>query len=393
MAATMVKTYLQVRKNIYHVLIRWHDGNNQPHETSRTTRLRADKPNKKKAEAIRMQIQREYEEKLALNDNGMLVSDWFLKWYHETERNRRDSTNATYKRMIENCIVPYFREKKIKLCDLKTYHIQDFYSYKEEGGASANTVIRYHAIVHQSLKYAVNMDYLNSNPSDKVNKPKPEKHTAKIFAEPELKTLLTMVKGTNIETPVYLAAWFGMRRGEIIGLRWSSIDFDKGLLSVNGVISDKSSKGTKTRNVYFVPRTKTESSMRTLSMPSTAVSYLKKLKAEQDKRRKKWPGYNHEWDDFVCVRENGDLIPPEYVTRNFPKFCEKCGLGRLKLHELRHTNASFLLDKGANMKEIQAWLGHSTYDLTANTYAHIQQKNKDNLADKLDGLMDGIAVC
>ena len=79
------------------------------------------------------------------------------------------------------------------------------------------------------------------------------------------------------------------------------------------------------------------------------------------------------------IRDNGDLIPLEYVSRAFPKLCEKSGLKRLKLHELRHTNISLLLEYGASMKELQEWAGHSNYNTTANIYAHIQEESKNRL--------------
>lgn len=91
--------------------------------------------------------------------------------------------------------------------------------------------------------------------------------------------------------------------------------------------------------------------------------------------------------DFVCVRENGDLIPLEYVSRAFPKLCKDCGLRELKLHELRHTNISLLLSDGASMKEVQEWAGHSNYSVTANTYAHIQAKSKSRLTDSISSLL------
>ena len=87
-------------------------------------------------------------------------------------------------------------------------------------------------------------------------------------------------------------------------------------------------------------------------MSDEVRSYLLRLRAQQAVYKLS-ADYNHTWDDFVCVRPNGDLIPPEYVTRAFPKLCEACGLRRLKLHELRHTNISLLLAEGANMKELQ----------------------------------------
>ena len=97
--------------------------------------------------------------------------------------------------------------------------------------------------------------------------------------------------------------------------------------------------------------------------------------------------HNHQWDDFICTRENGDLIPLEYVSRAFPKLCKDCGLRELKLHELRHTNISLLLSDGASMKEVQEWAGHSNYSVTANTYAHIQAKSKSRLTDSISSLL------
>lgn len=121
-------------------------------------------------------------------------------------------------------------------------------------------------------------------------------------------------------------------------------------------------------------------------MPKQAIEYLKALKEAQD-IRKATNGYNHQWDDFVCVRANGDLIPLEYVSRAFPKLCEKSGLKRLKLHELRHTNISLLLKHGASMKELQEWAGHSNYNTTANIYAHIQEESKNRLTNTIELLL------
>ena len=112
----------------------------------------------------------------------------------------------------------------------------------------------------------------------------------------------------------------------------------------------------------------------------------KTLKDIQDSRKTN-SEYNHQWDDFVCVRDNGDLIPLEYVSRAFPKLCEKSGLKRLKLHELRHTNISLLLEYGASMKELQEWAGHSNYNTTANIYAHIQEESKNRLTNTIELLL------
>lgn len=121
-------------------------------------------------------------------------------------------------------------------------------------------------------------------------------------------------------------------------------------------------------------------------MSEEVSNYLLRLKAQQA-THKVTEGNNHAWDDFVCVRPNGDLIPLEYVTRAFPKLCEECGLRWLKLHELRHTNISLLLAEGASVKELQEWAGHSSYATTANTYSHIQAKSKNRLMDSIGSLL------
>ncbi len=158
------------------------------------------------------------------------------------------------------------------------------------------------------------------------------------------------------------------------------------MLAITGTVKDKGSYGSKKKNMYYEPSAKTASSLRSFPMSEEVSSYLLRLKAQQV-AQKVTEGYNHTWDDFVCVRPNGDLIPPEYVTRAFPKLCEECGLRRLKLHELRHTNISLLLAEGASMKELQEWAGHSSYATTANTYAHVQARSKNRLMDTIGTLL------
>lgn len=251
---------------------------------------------------------------------------------------------------------------------------------------SANTVHHYHANIHKALAHAVKMEHIASNPADKVELPKKLRHTANYYSIEELKTVLDKSKGTQIEPVVRLAAWFGLRRGEIIGLRWSSIDFTNNLLSITGTIKDKGASGSKIKNMYYEPSAKTTASLRSFPMSDEVRSYLLRLRAQQAVYKLS-ADYNHTWDDFVCIRPNGDLLPPEYVTRAFPKLCEACGLRRLKLHELRHTNISLLLAEGANMKELQEWAGHSSYATTANIYSHVQAQSKVKLISSINSLL------
>lgn len=341
----------------------------------------------RKLEQRRLELLREYQSKAQLIDNEILFSDYLIKWLEEIKRTLSLSTYQSYYQTIHNIIAPYFEKRGIKLCELKSRDIQVFYNYKQDSDkVSANTIRHYHAYIHHALKYAVKTERLNRNPADNVELPKVEKHLADYYTADELNNLLNYAKGKPIEVIVKLAAWFGLRRGEIIGLKWNCIDFDRNILTVAGVVKDKGIPG-KTRELYYEPTAKTASSLRSFPMPQSAIDYLKGFKSAQDERKTTSKHYNHKWDDFVCVRDNGDLIPLEYVSRAFPALCEQAGLRRLRLHELRHTNISLLLEQGASMRELQEWAGHSSYKLTADTYSHIQVKSKLKLANMLDDII------
>ena len=380
---------IQVKNNRYHIVLSWSDSSGKRKQKWVSTKLSSTGHNKRKAEQMRMQILREWEEQRVATVERILFSDFLKAWLEEIKYSISKNTYFSYLQTVQNSICPYFAERGVLLCDLKPAHIQDFYRYKmEHDKVSANTIHHYHANIHKALSYAVQQERISANPSDGVTLPKKQKHIAEYYTTEELKVLLSGCKGTKIESVVYLAAWFGMRRGEIIGLRWDCIDFIQNTLSVRGTIKDKGLSGSKLRNMYYEPVAKTDSSLRTFIMPAQAADYLKRIKSEQDSRKRSDAAYNHQWDDFVCVQDNGDILPLEYVSRTFPVLCQKCGLRRLKLHELRHTNISLLLNDGASMKELQEWAGHSSYTTTANIYSHIHSQSKEKLAKSIEALLN-----
>lgn len=378
-----VTANLTTKSDKYYVVVSWYESGKRKQKWINTG-LSTLGNNKRKAEQKRLEIQREWEDKVSPeNYETILFADYIKKWLEETKHTIADSTYWDYRKTIHNVICPYFEERKVLLAELKTYQIQEFYNFRmEQYGVSANTIHHYHANISKALKYAVKTERLKSNPAANVELPKKQKHIADFYTDEEMKQLLARSKGVNLETVVVLAACFGMRRGEIIGLKWEYVDFENNTLSVRGVIKDKGSSGSKIANLYYADTAKTSSSLRTFPIMPQVTEYLKQLKATQDLRKKE-PSYNHKWDDFICVKPNGDIISLEYVSRNFPKLCEECGLKRLKVHELRHSNISLLLGNGANMKELQEWAGHSSYSTTANIYSHIQAKSKEKLATSI----------
>ena len=330
---------------------------------------------KKEAYPVMDSILADFKLKLELKDNDMLFSAWLLKYLDDTKNTRAESTNFSYRRTVTGSIAPWFDNRKLRLCDITTDHIQAFYNWKqsEDGGSvKAATIKKYHSIIDPALRKASSgkQRRIEFNPAEDVALPKDDSvFEGDFYTADELKTLLKNAKGSKIETPVYLASWFGLRRGEAIGLRWDAIDFDRKTLRVKGVMRDKGKGGTRNRDMYYAPIAKTKTSLRTLKMPEACIEYLKKLKADQERRKKK-AGYNHEWDDFVCVRPNGDIIPLERVTRDFKNLCKRSGLKVIRLHDLRHTNCSLMIDNGASLVEAKDQLGHSNIHMTMK-YSHV----------------------
>lgn len=380
MTANIVK-----KNNKYYVVVSWKT-NGKRQQKWVNTDLSVTGNNKRKAEQKRIEILNEYTEKLSLyNYEDILFSDFLKKWLVEIKHTISENTYYIYDKVVSGVICPYFKDLGVKLSDLKTYHIQDFYSYKMEyDGVSATTIWHYHANIHKALKFAVKTERIKSNPADNVELPKREKHVVDYYNAEELKTLLRAVKNTELETVVLIATWFGLRRGEIIGLKWSSIDLVNKTLTVNGTM-------VLTNEMKYQETAKNKSSLRTLPMTDEAVNYFNALKVKQEDNRKRYGRrYNNDWNDFVCVRENGDIIKLSYVSKKFPQLCKKCDLRPINIHALRHSNISLLLANNITLKEIQEWAGHSTYSTTADIYAHIQSQNKIKLSNTIQKALSDI---
>ena len=162
--------------------------------------------------------------------------------------------------MSESQIIPYFRSLGVTLGDLKAVHIQSFYQ-KQLERVKPNTVIHYHAIIHRALKYAVKTDLIDVNPADKVDRPKKNEFTGNFYSREEMNALFDAVRGNKIEIPVMLAAFYGLRRSEVIGLKWSAFDFNHNCFSIRHTVTTCNVKGE--RVTIKKDKAKNKSSLRT----------------------------------------------------------------------------------------------------------------------------------
>lgn len=366
---------LQVKNKIYQAVLSYKERNKWKTKWI-STKVKAIGGNKKKAEAILNTYIDDY--KKLLNGEKNIESqirfiDYMKKWLEIIKPSVEETTYQGYKKVINGRITDYFENRDITLDNIKPYHIQDFYLYLSSLGLSGNTILHYHANIRKALQYAVKTDLISSNPADKVDKPKKTPFVADYYTKDEVKSLLDVVKGKRLETPVILACYYGLRRSEVLGLRWSSINFDAKVITINHAIIDLSESNEQ----IIVKRDtlKTRSSVRTLPLVPFIENYLLKLKEKQERNKEMFrDGYCQEYLDYVCVDDLGNIITPCYVSHQFTKMLKVNRLRVIRFHDLRHTCASTLLDGGVDMKEIQLWLGHSNYNTTANIYAHLDTR-------------------
>ena len=295
-----------------------------------------EKGNKRKAEAELAKLRAEFEPPKEVGDlsSDMLFADYLLEWLEIAKGRLAVATYSSYAAMIKMPVGPYFRQRNLTLRELEARHLQMFYSEMLRK-VKPNTVIHYHAIIHSALKYAVKTDMLIQNVADKVDRPRKNSFQPVFLSAEEMQKMFEALRGTKLELPVLVAAFYGFRRGEVLGLKWDAIDFERGTISVIRTVTTITLDGKQAE--IEQQSAKTKSSLRTLPLIGSFREYFMQVKEAQELNKQVCGNcYNYEYDGFVFVDELGERMRVEYLTNAFPKFLESHGLRRMRFHDLRH---------------------------------------------------------
>ena len=371
----LVAGHLTLKNGRYYAVLNYRNAGGQ-RKTKWIALGLPEKGNKRKAEAELARLRAEFEPPKEVGDlsSDMLFADYLLEWLEIAKGRLAVATYSSYAAMIKKPVGPYFRQRNLTLRELEARHLQMFYSEMLRK-VKPNTVIHYHAIIHSALKYAVKTDMLVQNVADKVDRPKKNSFQPVFLSAEEMQKMFEALRGTKLELPVLVAAFYGFRRGEVLGLKWDAIDFERGTISVIRTVTTITLDGKQTE--IEQQSAKTKSSLRTLPLIGSFREYFLQVKEAQELNKQICGNcYNHEYDGFVFVDELGERMRANYLTSAFPKFLESHGLRRMRFHDLRHSCASLLLANGVPLKQIQEWLGHSDFTTTANIYAHLDSQSK-----------------
>ncbi|MDE6869056.1 MAG: site-specific integrase [Clostridia bacterium] len=384
---------LTVKNGKYYVVISYQDEHGKNKQKWAATGLDA-KNNKRAAEEVMREIIANFKNEetpsasmRSTTKDKLLFGDYLTQWIEIAKPNLQTSTYAGYKGKIKN-IAPYFNERGITLQNIKPTDIQAYYAWLMENGKTIQACTHAHVIIRRALEIAYYTDLIPVNPAAKVEKPKSPKYEAKYYDLKQLRELFECLKGDKYELMYKMTAFYGLRRSELCGMKWNSIDFYKNTLTLNSSVVQTSVNG----KLLLIQKDvmKNASSKRTMPLIPEIKEALLKLKEQQDKNKAYFKnGYNQQYLDYVWVDDIGKLVNPNTVTCHFKSFLTQHGLPKIRFHELRHSCASLLIACGVSMKEIQEWLGHSAISTTADIYSHLNYSSKLNVANTLTNVFGG----
>ena len=309
---------------------------------------------------------------------AVTVESWLKTWLEEYKRPKlRLTTFESYRIMAECHIVPAIGH--IKLKDLRPEHLQHLYNEKLKAGLSPRTVRYIHLVVHSALKQALKNQLVYRNVAEATELPADKKKEARALTLEEMDRFLNALEGDRLKAAFVTLLGTGLRRGELLALKWDNVNLKEGTIAVKENLVWIAKKG------FVFQSPKTEKSKRVVPLPDDVLAELKRHKVRQAEEKLKI-GAAYQDNSLVFCTEIGTPIIPRNFERKYKALLKKAGLTGVKLHSLRHTYATRLLELGENLKVVQELLGHSRISVTADIYSHVSPELKRGAAAKLNGL-------
>jgi integrase len=304
---------------------------------------------------------------IVYDDENLTVGAYMDRWLSDAVRG--SVRESTYYR--DECLVRVHMKPalgRVKLSNLNAMHLQSFYRGHLDSGLSGSTVQKIHHVFHKALSQAVRWNLIPRNPTDGVKAPTPSTKEMRPLSADEARLLLGAAKDNRLEALYVLALHTGMRRGELLGLKWDDVDLEAGVPQVRVRRTLARTGGGKG---LALGEPKTKASRRTVRLTPGAVEALKRHRARQVEERLK-VGSLYQDRGLVFAGESGGLINPSNLRqRSFIPLLRAAGLPQITFHDLRHTCASLLFSKNVHPKFVQELLGHARVAITLDTYSHM----------------------
>ena len=375
-----------LRKDVYYVRLTYYDHKHARKDKWISTGLSGRGAKQKAMAMIDTMIEKySYLEK---SEHPAKMADYLLMWKELQANEVAETTYDGYHTYIDRHLVPYFKDLDLNIQDITAGHIFDYVNYLSRdggrkdnkiGGQSNTSIRKIISILRKVFDYAVLYGDIKINPAQQVPLPKKinKKNERQVFLTAEdAQKMLDAFRDEEIGPIVFVTLYYGLRKSEALGLRWQAVDFNANTITINHTVVGGS-------HIVAKDSTKSYCSKRTYQLLPDVKDLLLKLKDQQEGYKLRLgPGYHD--NDYIFKNPNGMPYRPDSLTRSFKRALERHGLPQMRYHDLRHSTASILVDKGWDINDIKEWLGHADISTTANIYAHISHRKKVSLAQDLD---------
>lgn len=380
---------LQEKNGIYQMTVRVPDINGVLKQKSKSTKIKVKGANQRETRANKIkadQMLSQWLETLSASESYGGDRDFITaieEWLAEKKRTIRPDSYESYQCNYYKHIKPYFEPKKLRIEEVTPRIIQRYVRDKEESGQSRKSIRKHLVILNGVFKEGIALGELTFNPcaNVKVKGKDEERFEGTAYEIPTAKKLLNAVKGDPVEPAVYLGLFLGLRRSEVVGLRWKDVDMENGIVHIRNTV-------VKFNTVSELEKTKSRASKRDLYMPNALKEYLQTVWDRQEEERQ-LTGRTYSEDEHICQWADGTVFQPDYVSRRFAKLLEKNHLPKIRFHDLRHTAGSMLVNSGHTIKQVQEFLGHEKASTTLDIYSHVSLEGKKNTAVAMDELLTG----
>jgi integrase len=311
----------------------------------------------------------------AADADKITVGEFISRWLESSEPRLRPATFRRYHDMLNRHAKPQIGH--IKLAKLTPLDLQRHYTDRLDAGLSTTTVHHLHVMLHGALKQAVRWGMVARNVTEMVDAPRRTFPDITTWNAEQVGQFFEVSDQGDLGALWRLALLTGMRRGELLGLKWEDIDLDRGSLAVRRTLS-RGKGGT-----WEIGQPKTATGRRSIALPQSCVTALRKHRVAQNTERLRL-GELWEDNDFVFTNRTGGPLHVNSMMLQFRKLTEAAGLPKIRFHDLRHTSATLLLAKGVHPKIVQERLGHADISMTLNRYSHVTPDMQRLAADTLD---------
>lgn len=353
------------------------EGERDPLTGKRDRRYKTINGTKKEAEAMRRKMIADLENGGISAPSAMKLSDWMHQWLNTYLPNIEETTRAGYKEKIESYIIPELGGIQLKA--LKADNVQTWVNGLSKRGLAPKTVRNAYNNLNAALKKAVILRMIPYNPCYGVELPRARKYQAKVYDAGGIQAALRAAKGTDMYLPVLLLLSVGLRRGELAALRWENVDFEKKVLHIceNRVHGE---------GEVITKAPKSAAGDRRVTVGNDVMAVLAQAKLDYFSEKAAFgPGF-HDLG-YVIHTTDGKPYHPDSLTKKWARFVERNGLEHIRLHDLRHTNATAMIQAGVNAKVVSERLGHADVNITLNTYTHMLPSMDEDAASKLDNII------